>query len=103
MDTNPLTMTSTWHHPLMHQYHGLLPTQPGADQDVPEDCGGCQRKRRSCCSSLPSCQTGTLLAFYLVRSRKITREEAIHEIRQLRSGSIEITEQEKAETAPPPP
>ncbi|XP_073423078.1 dual specificity protein phosphatase 23 isoform X1 [Dendrobates tinctorius] len=41
-------------------------------------------------------RTGTMLACYLVKSRKITGVDAIHEIRQLRRGSIETTEQEKA-------
>ncbi|XP_073493724.1 dual specificity protein phosphatase 23 [Phyllobates terribilis] len=41
-------------------------------------------------------RTGTMLACYLVTSRKITGVDAIHEIRQLRRGSIETTEQEKA-------
>ncbi|KAM9293894.1 dual specificity protein phosphatase 23 [Gastrophryne carolinensis] len=41
-------------------------------------------------------RTGTMLACYLVRERKITGVDAIHEIRQLRRGSIETPEQEKA-------
>ncbi|XP_040267405.1 dual specificity protein phosphatase 23 isoform X2 [Bufo bufo] len=41
-------------------------------------------------------RTGTMLACYLVTSRKITGVDAIHEIRQLRQGSIETSEQEQA-------
>ncbi|KPP79848.1 dual specificity protein phosphatase 23-like [Scleropages formosus] len=41
-------------------------------------------------------RTGTMLACYLVKKKKITGVEAINEIRQLRRGSIETHEQEKA-------
>lgn len=41
-------------------------------------------------------RTGTMLACYLVKSRKISGIDAINEIRRMRAGSIETTEQEKA-------
>ncbi|XP_061599840.1 dual specificity protein phosphatase 23b [Cololabis saira] len=41
-------------------------------------------------------RTGTMLACYLVKTRKISGLEAIEEIRRLRRGSIETGEQEKA-------
>ncbi|XP_056152269.1 dual specificity protein phosphatase 23-like [Lampris incognitus] len=41
-------------------------------------------------------RTGTMLACYLVKTRKISGVEAINEIRRLRHGSIETDEQEKA-------
>ncbi|KAJ8355891.1 hypothetical protein SKAU_G00186850 [Synaphobranchus kaupii] len=41
-------------------------------------------------------RTGTMLACYLVKQRKMTGNNAIQEIRRLRSGSIETNEQEKA-------
>lgn len=41
-------------------------------------------------------RTGTMLACYLVKMKKISGIEAINEIRRLRSGSIETHEQEKA-------
>lgn len=41
-------------------------------------------------------RTGTMLACYLVKTRKLSGPEAINEIRRLRSGSIETKEQEKA-------
>lgn len=41
-------------------------------------------------------RTGTMLACYLVKMRKISGIEAINEIRNLRHGSIETHEQEKA-------
>lgn len=41
-------------------------------------------------------RTGTMLACYLVKHKKITGVDAIHEIRALRHGSIETSEQEKA-------
>ncbi|XP_026158837.1 dual specificity protein phosphatase 23 [Mastacembelus armatus] len=41
-------------------------------------------------------RTGTMLACYLVKTRKISGIDAINEIRQLRRGSIETHEQEKA-------
>ncbi|KAG9347509.1 hypothetical protein JZ751_005077 [Albula glossodonta] len=41
-------------------------------------------------------RTGTMLACYLVKERKISGDHAIQEIRRLRSGSIETPEQEKA-------
>ncbi|XP_051880310.1 dual specificity protein phosphatase 23b isoform X2 [Pristis pectinata] len=40
-------------------------------------------------------RTGTMLACYLVKSRKITGVDAIEEIRRIRRGSIETSEQEK--------
>lgn len=40
-------------------------------------------------------RTGTMLACYLVKNRKITGVDAIHEIRRLRHGSIETQDQEK--------
>ncbi|XP_046902945.1 dual specificity protein phosphatase 23b [Hypomesus transpacificus] len=41
-------------------------------------------------------RTGTMLACYLVKTRKMTGIDAINEIRRLRQGSIETHEQEKA-------
>lgn len=41
-------------------------------------------------------RTGTMLACYLVKTRKISGQDAIHEIRRLRPGSIETNAQEKA-------
>ncbi|KAM8916830.1 dual specificity protein phosphatase 23 [Spinachia spinachia] len=41
-------------------------------------------------------RTGTMLACYLVKTRKISGMDAINEIRRLRKGSIETNEQEKA-------
>lgn len=41
-------------------------------------------------------RTGTMLACYLVKTRKLSGPEAISEIRRLRPGSIETKEQEKA-------
>lgn len=41
-------------------------------------------------------RTGTMLACYLVKTRKISGINAINEIRRLRHGSIETHEQEKA-------
>ncbi|KAF6728736.1 Dual specificity protein phosphatase 23 [Oryzias melastigma] len=41
-------------------------------------------------------RTGTMLACYLVKTRKISGIDAINEIRRMRAGSIETTEQEKA-------
>ncbi|XP_039642987.1 dual specificity protein phosphatase 23b isoform X1 [Perca fluviatilis] len=41
-------------------------------------------------------RTGTMLACYLVKTRKISGVDAINEIRNLRKGSIETHEQEKA-------
>lgn len=41
-------------------------------------------------------RTGTMLACYLVKKRKIPGQDAINEIRRLRHGSIETNEQEKA-------
>ncbi|XP_064196418.1 dual specificity protein phosphatase 23-like isoform X2 [Anguilla rostrata] len=41
-------------------------------------------------------RTGTMLACYLVKARKISGDHAIKEIRRLRSGSIETQGQEKA-------
>uniref|UniRef100_W5NKW5 Dual specificity protein phosphatase 23 n=1 Tax=Lepisosteus oculatus TaxID=7918 RepID=W5NKW5_LEPOC len=41
-------------------------------------------------------RTGTMLACYLVKKRKITGVDAIAEIRSIRRGSIETYEQEKA-------
>ncbi|XP_070697788.1 dual specificity protein phosphatase 23 [Pempheris klunzingeri] len=41
-------------------------------------------------------RTGTMLACYLVKTRKMSGIEAINEIRRLRQGSIETHEQEKA-------
>ncbi|KAJ8270716.1 hypothetical protein GJAV_G00118430 [Gymnothorax javanicus] len=41
-------------------------------------------------------RTGTMLACYLVKMRKISGDEAIQEIRRLRSGSIETRLQEKS-------
>ncbi|XP_030643004.1 dual specificity protein phosphatase 23 [Chanos chanos] len=40
-------------------------------------------------------RTGTMLACYLVKARKITGIDAINEIRRIRRGSIETHEQEK--------
>ncbi|XP_062857547.1 dual specificity protein phosphatase 23a [Trichomycterus rosablanca] len=41
-------------------------------------------------------RTGTMLACYLVKKRKISAEESIKLIRSLRPGSIETKEQERA-------
>ncbi|XP_053700740.1 dual specificity protein phosphatase 23b [Synchiropus splendidus] len=41
-------------------------------------------------------RTGTMLACYLVKTRKLSGIDAINEIRRLRSGSIETRDQEKA-------
>ncbi|XP_023141283.1 dual specificity protein phosphatase 23b [Amphiprion ocellaris] len=41
-------------------------------------------------------RTGTMLACYLVKTRKISGQDAIREIRRLRPGSIETDGQEKA-------
>lgn len=41
-------------------------------------------------------RTGTMLACYLVKNKKLSGNEAINEIRRLRHGSIETQEQEKA-------
>lgn len=41
-------------------------------------------------------RTGTMLACYLVKKRKISGIEAINQIRAMRHGSIETHEQEKA-------
>ncbi|XP_068608422.1 dual specificity protein phosphatase 23-like [Brachionichthys hirsutus] len=41
-------------------------------------------------------RTGTMLACFLVKTKKMSGIDAISEIRQLRSGSIETQEQEKA-------
>nr|XP_060614264.1 dual specificity protein phosphatase 23 [Anolis sagrei ordinatus]XP_060614266.1 dual specificity protein phosphatase 23 [Anolis sagrei ordinatus] len=41
-------------------------------------------------------RTGTMLACYLVKTRKISGVDAIREIRKLRNGSIETPDQEKA-------
>lgn len=41
-------------------------------------------------------RTGTLLACYLVKTQKIPGVDAIKKIREMRKGSIETTEQEKA-------
>ncbi|XP_047467041.1 dual specificity protein phosphatase 23b [Mugil cephalus] len=41
-------------------------------------------------------RTGTMLACYLVKTRKMSGIDAINEIRRLRRGSIETQEQEKA-------
>ncbi|KAL6105258.1 dusp23 [Pungitius sinensis] len=41
-------------------------------------------------------RTGTMLACYLVKTRKMSGMDAISEIRRLREGSIETSEQEKA-------
>lgn len=41
-------------------------------------------------------RTGTMLACYLVKTRKLSGIEAINEIRRLRPGSIETHEQEKS-------
>ncbi|XP_077179548.1 dual specificity protein phosphatase 23 isoform X2 [Paroedura picta] len=41
-------------------------------------------------------RTGTMLACYLVKSQKISGVDAIHKIREIRPGSIETSEQEKA-------
>lgn len=37
-----------------------------------------------------------MLACYLVKAQKITGVDAIHKIREIRPGSIETSEQEKA-------
>lgn len=41
-------------------------------------------------------RTGTMLACYLVKMKKVSGIDAINEIRRLRKGSIETHEQEKA-------
>ncbi|KAG7460983.1 hypothetical protein MATL_G00204710 [Megalops atlanticus] len=41
-------------------------------------------------------RTGTMLACYLVKERKLSGDQAIKEIRRLRSGSIETRQQEEA-------
>ncbi|XP_061897158.1 dual specificity protein phosphatase 23b [Entelurus aequoreus] len=41
-------------------------------------------------------RTGTMLACYLVKAMKISGIEAINEIRRMRQGSIETSDQEKA-------
>nr|XP_056709640.1 dual specificity protein phosphatase 23 [Euleptes europaea] len=41
-------------------------------------------------------RTGTMLACYLVKTQKITGVDAIHKIREMRPGSIETADQEKA-------
>ncbi|XP_077587864.1 dual specificity protein phosphatase 23 [Stigmatopora nigra] len=41
-------------------------------------------------------RTGTMLACYLVKTKKMPGTDAIQEIRRLRSGSIETHDQEKA-------
>lgn len=41
-------------------------------------------------------RTGTMLACYLIKTKKISGVEAIGEIRKMRKGSIETYEQEKA-------
>lgn len=41
-------------------------------------------------------RTGTMLACYLVKTQKISGADAIRRIRELRQGSIETHEQEKA-------
>lgn len=41
-------------------------------------------------------RTGTMLACYLVKTQKIAGVDAIKKIREMRKGSIETTEQEKA-------
>lgn len=41
-------------------------------------------------------RTGTMLACYLVKERRLAAGDAIAEIRRLRPGSIETYEQEKA-------
>ncbi|XP_054651760.1 dual specificity protein phosphatase 23b [Dunckerocampus dactyliophorus] len=41
-------------------------------------------------------RTGTMLACYLVKTRKMSGIDAINEIRRLRKGSIETHDQEKA-------
>ncbi|XP_013883670.1 dual specificity protein phosphatase 23 [Austrofundulus limnaeus] len=41
-------------------------------------------------------RTGTMLACYLVKTRKLSGLDAIKEIRRMRPGSIETSEQEKA-------
>ncbi len=40
-------------------------------------------------------RTGTLVACYMVESRRITAKEAIEELRQMRPGSVETEEQEQ--------
>lgn len=41
-------------------------------------------------------RTGTMLACYLVKTHKISGVDAIKKIREMRKGSIETQEQEKA-------
>ncbi|NWV54479.1 DUS23 phosphatase, partial [Daphoenositta chrysoptera] len=41
-------------------------------------------------------RTGTLLACYLCRARRLPAGDAIREIRRLRPGSVETPEQEQA-------
>ncbi|XP_070555670.1 dual specificity protein phosphatase 23-like isoform X2 [Ptychodera flava] len=41
-------------------------------------------------------RTGTMLACYLIKTRKISGQEAIDLIRELRPGAIEVPEQEQA-------
>ncbi|XP_002737435.1 dual specificity protein phosphatase 23-like [Saccoglossus kowalevskii] len=41
-------------------------------------------------------RTGTMLACYLVKTRKISGQDAINLIREIRPGSIEVIEQERA-------
>lgn len=41
-------------------------------------------------------RTGTMLACYLVKTQKISGVDAIKKIREMRKGSIETQEQEKA-------
>ncbi|NXT20028.1 DUS23 phosphatase, partial [Syrrhaptes paradoxus] len=41
-------------------------------------------------------RTGTMLACYLAKARKMSGDDAIREIRRLRPGSIETREQEQA-------
>lgn len=41
-------------------------------------------------------RTGTMLACYLLKQRRLTPQEALAEIRKLRPGSVETAEQERA-------
>ncbi|NXU58706.1 DUS23 phosphatase, partial [Turnix velox] len=41
-------------------------------------------------------RTGTMLACYLAKEKKLSGHDAIREIRRLRPGSIETREQEEA-------
>ena len=43
-------------------------------------------------------KTGSMLACYLAKCKKLNAEEAIQEIRKLRPGSIETEDQEKVVT-----